>query len=108
MIIVYSLYFLWILYLAIMSLAKAKKEGTLSKPATYLAYPILAIGYLIDCLVNIVIMTIILLELPKEMLVTSRVTRHKFKSVGWRKRIAVAICKHLLDPFDPSGCHCKE
>lgn len=102
-----SLYLLWFFYLAVMNLKRAKDAGTISKPALYLGYPLLIIGLVIDLLCNIFVMTIILLELPKETLVTARVSRHR-KLGGWRGDISRWFCENLLNTFDPSGIHCKD
>jgi hypothetical protein len=102
------MYILWVLYLAVMCLKGARDAGRLSKPVYYLSLPILSLGYFLDFLVNMFVMTFIMLELPREFLVTSRVIRHKYQGAGYRKKVATWICDNLLDPFDPSGCHCKE
>lgn len=44
--------------------------------------------------------------LPRELLVTSRLSRHA-KGDGWRASVARWICVHLLDRLDPCGRHCK-
>ena len=99
-----STYALWIFFLAVMSLARARDAGKLTKTATLFGYPVLIIGYILDFGVNITVMTILLLEIPKETTVTSRLSRHNRESTGWRKAIA-AWAEPLLDPYDPSGDH---
>tara|TARA_R110000803_G_scaffold48216_2_gene100157 strand:+ start:2208 stop:2546 length:339 start_codon:yes stop_codon:yes gene_type:complete len=99
-----STYALWIFYLAVMSLARAKADKKLTKTALVLGYPILVVGYVLDAFVNIAVMTFLFLELPKELTVTSRLKRHNKDSVGWRKERAV-WAEPFLDPFDPSGKH---
>lgn len=101
-----TLYVLWVLYLAVMALKRADKEGKLSRPARWLGMPVLAFGYFLDAFANLIIMTVILFEFPQEWLVTSRVSRHVNGS-GRRAAIARFMCTHLLNPFDPSGKHCK-
>lgn len=101
------LYLLWFLYLGVMNLKRAYDAGTLPETAYCLGLPLLGIGYLYDALMNLTVMTVLMLELPRELLVTARVSRHQRCSSGWRYRIAHWMCKNLLDPFDPSGCHCK-
>lgn len=100
------MYPLWILYLAVMNLQGAYKAGRLTSTAYYLGLPALGFGYLYDFVINIVVMTPLMFELPKEWLVTARVSRHQRTGKGYRYRIAHWMCKHLLDPFDASGCHC--
>lgn len=102
-----SLYVLWLFYLALTNLERAKREGTLSKTAYGLGLPLLAIGVLVDVFCNIFVMTLLFLELPQEWTVTQRLTRHT-DDAGWRGKASRFICQNLLDTFDPSGCHCKK
>lgn len=102
-----SLYLLWLFYLALTNLERAKRAGTLSKTAYGLGLPLLAIGVLIDVFCNVVVMTLLFLELPQEPTVTQRLTRHS-DDPGWRGKASRFICQNLLDTFDPSGCHCKK
>jgi len=99
-----SSYLLWIFYLAVMNLKIAKEAGLLTTTAKVLGYPVLFVGYILDCFVNVTVMTVVLLELPKETTVTARLKRHNKESSGWRKSVAV-WAEPLLDPFDPSGDH---
>lgn len=103
-----SLYALWIFYLAIMALYRAKKENTISKVALILGYPVLIIGAFLDLLINVIICSVIFLEVPREFLVTQRLTRHIKESKDYKQKIAKWICSNLLDSFDPSNNgHCK-
>lgn len=97
-------YALWIFYLSVMSLKHAKDDGLLTTTAKVLGYPVLIVGYLLDCFVNVTVMTVLLLELPQETTVTARLKRHNKTSGGWRKAVAV-WAEPLLDPYDPSGDH---
>lgn len=99
-----SFYALWIFYLAVMSLSRAKKAGQLHKTALVLGYPVLIVGYLLDAFVNVAVLTLILLELPRELTVTARLKRHIKTSAGWRLAVAQWFIP-LLDPYDPSGHH---
>lgn len=99
-----SFYVLWILYLAVMNLARARNEKKLTKLAYVLGVPLLWAGLVLDGLINIFLMTPIMLELPRELTVTSRLQRHKKHSKGWRLAV-VEWFEPLLDPFDPDGNH---
>lgn len=99
-----STYALWIFYLAVMNLARAKRAGLLTTTAKVLGYPVLIVGYVLDCFVNLTVMTVLLLEIPKETTVTARLSRHNEESTGWRKAVA-DWAEPLLDPYDPSGNH---
>lgn len=100
------MYPLWVFYLAVMNLQKARDAQRLTPTAKWLGYPALGLGLLLDFMCNMVVMTPLMLEFPRELLVTARVSRHK-KGDGFRQKIAAWMCTNLLDPFDPSGCHCK-
>jgi hypothetical protein len=89
-----------------MNLKNARDKGKLSKVAYTFGMPFFIIGVVLDALINITLMTILFLELPKEILVTSRLKRHIYTSTGYREKIAVWFCSNLLNPFDPDGSHC--
>ena len=99
-----STYALWVFFLAVMNLARAKDAGQLTATAKALGYPVLIVGYVLDCFVNMTVMTVLLLEIPQETTVTSRLSRHNKESDGWCKSVA-AWAEPLLDPYDPSGDH---
>ena len=98
------LYFLWIFYLAVMTLKRARDAKLLTKTATAFGIPVLVVGLLLDFLANVFVMSLMLLELPRETTVTARLKRHNKESTGWRLAI-VRWTEPLLDPFDPSGDH---
>ena len=104
--IILSLYGLWVFYLAVMCLWRAHKQGAISKPAIAPAYLTLAIGAVIDCLVNVTIMSVLFMELPRQLLVTQRLQYHIKHGDGWRKSLARWICRNYLNAFDPTGDHC--
>lgn len=97
-------YATWIFYLAVMNLAKAKKADMLSRTALVLGTPVLIVGYLLDFLLNVLVMTLVLLELPQETTVTARLKRHHAESDGWRLAVVLWF-EPLLDPYDPDGDH---
>lgn len=61
-------------------------------------------GLVLDFLLNVFVMSVVLLELPREMTVSRRLKRHN-RAGGWRAKIVKKIFEPLLDPFDPSGDH---
>ena len=101
---VLACYGLWVFYLAVMNLKRVRDNGGLSKWALRFGYPVLLIGFVLDVLVNWFVVTLLLLELPRETTVTARLKRHNRDSSGWRKTL-VLFFEPLLDPFDPSGNH---
>jgi len=100
-----AVYTLWLFYLAVMSLKRARDAGTLRPVARAFGTPVLLLGLLIDFLVNVTVMSFLLLELPRERTVTARLTRHCCAD-SWRGRFSHWFCTELLDAFDPSGRHC--
>jgi hypothetical protein len=105
---VLSIWALWVFALAYMSFIGAKEAGRLSKLMFYLGTLLLFPGYVLDVLVNLVVMTIVLRELPRwgEWTVTKRVSRHCHHGEGWRHVIGKFLCGHMLDPFQIGG-HCR-
>jgi hypothetical protein len=99
-----ALYALWLFYLAVMALKRARDAGQLTRVSYALGAPILLFGWALDVAVNWIVMTALLVELPRETTVTARLKRHKLDN-GFRGRIARWFARHLLDAFDPSGKH---
>lgn len=90
----------------VMHLKAARDAGRLTPAAKVLGYPWLVAGVLIDAAFNLVTGTLLFLELPRELLFTSRVSRLN-DHAGWRGNLARWFCRELLDPFDPAGRHCR-
>lgn len=101
---VVALYLLWPFYLAVMNLKRARDAGQMTKVAYVLGVPILYAGWALDIAVNWFVMTVILLEFPREGTVTARLKRHK-NDEGFRGKVARWFALHLLDAYDPSGQH---
>lgn len=112
---VVSLYLLWVFYLAVMSLARVKKASGLNTDSEQLGTLLLLIGYLLDFNANIGVMTVLLLEWPRETTVTSRLRRHNHPVdeslpllprllAHWRLGV-VRKFEPILDPYDPGGDH---
>lgn len=100
------LFALWVFFLAVMSLKRARAAGTLRGVALVLGLQVLAIGYVLDFAGNL-LLSLVFLEQPHEMTVSARVERHELGPPGWCRSAAVFICKYLLNPFDPRGYHCN-
>lgn len=101
-----AVYVLWLFYLAVMNLKRAKIACRLSRPALVLGLPVLAVALAIDVTVNLTLVTLVMLERPREWTVSARLTRHLHSGSGWRQALAGWVCSNLLDAFDPSGSHC--
>ena len=104
------LLFLWIFwgfYVLIMGLYRAYLTDRLGPVTKFLGAPFFITGYLMDVACQITFASLLFMELPAELLVTTRLTRHLKTGSGWRYRLASWLCTALLDPFDPTGKHCK-
>ena len=98
------LYLLWIFYLAVMNLSRARNMHRLSKAATLFGVPVLILGLDIDFICNILI-TVVFFDLPEETTVTARLKRYARGKEGWRKDFTLWFADDMLDDFDPSGKH---
>ena len=99
-----STYLLYVFYAAVMNIKRVRDADKLTTLGKVFGYPTLIIGLLLDLYVNITVMTILFLELPTELTVTSRLKRHNRSGTGWRKKLANWF-EPVLDPIDPSGDH---
>jgi hypothetical protein len=97
-------YALYVWYAAVMNIKRVRDMGKLTTLGKVFGYPTLVIGLVLDLLVNWFVMTIILLEVPRELTVTSRLKRHHKASTGYRLAV-VKFFEPVLDPLDPSGDH---
>jgi hypothetical protein len=90
-----------------------RERGWKDKITKIVVYPFLVL----DALVNIFILTVWFVELPRQLLVTTRMKHwrkkyegQKFTSLSWleQKRLlfAVWLCDGHLDPLDITGDHC--
>lgn len=101
-------YALWIFFLAVMNLSRAREAGTLQSLALLAAYPVLWVGLILDLIVNLFIASPLLLDFPRETTVTAKLGRLiRTKPDSWRGKCAFWFCSVFLDTFDPSGKHCK-
>jgi hypothetical protein len=99
--------FIW--FLAVMKLKDARDAGilqTLNKSVIWIAYFILYTGLVMDIALNFILLTVAFVEIPQELLCTSRVKRLKNHGSGWRQKLAAWFCANFLSPFDPK--HCSE
>lgn len=103
-IILAATYFLYVFYSAVMNIKRVRDMGKLTTLGKVFGYPTLFIGLVLDLFVNLTLMTILMLELPRELTVTSRLKRHHAESTGWRLAV-VKFFEPVLDPLDPSGDH---
>jgi len=96
----------WALYVFTMGIYRAHLAGKLQGLNKVMAMPVVCLAYSVDIVTNLTLATIIFLDLPKELLVTSRLKRYMAEGNGWRFKIADYVCNSVLDIFDPTGKHC--
>ena len=90
-------------YAAVMNFKRVRNTVGLTRLQTIIGSYILARGYLLDLLCNVVHMTVILREFPRELTVTRRLRRH---IQGGTERAALCLrFRQELDALDPAGIH---
>jgi len=95
----------WVLYVAAMNFNRVDKAGfpihwfvrANAKLVWFIALPV-------DLLLNL-LWSVILLDFPRELILSSKLKRLKAAG-GWRGTIAAWTCQHILNPFDRDGHHC--
>jgi hypothetical protein len=100
------MYFTWAAYLCVMNLMQHQKQLTLA--AKFFAYPLAAAGVVLDVLLNMIVGTLLFLEIPRELMFTARLQRQIETGLSWRANVAHWLCANLLDPFDARGYHCQK
>jgi hypothetical protein len=102
----------WFFYVAGMHLKRVRDERKqtgvpLHWSVVCMAWPFIAVGLVLDALLNIVTMMFVFREFPKlrrgEVLVTARLQRHVLHNT-WRGRLARWLCDNHLEPFDQEHC----
>lgn len=99
-----DLYLFFIMYVASMGMVRAHAEKKLNPILWALCLPFVAISIIIDIINNLITFTILFFELPRELLVTTRLKRH-YKQPTIRGKLATWIGDSLLNPFDHTGNH---
>ncbi len=103
----------WLAYVVIMGFYRAYLDKRLNSVTFAMASPVLVVGYVLDMLCQYTLASLLFWDWPeswlKERMVTSRLQRYTKQgpAAGWRYKVATYICDNLLDPFDPTGDHCK-
>ncbi len=98
-----AFYIMWVLYLAVMNLKRARDNKELTPLVTIVASPLIFCAVVLDVVLNVFILTVLFLELPKEYTISQRLKRYNTQS-GIRAKIA-KFMEQFLDPFDPAGNH---
>lgn len=102
------LYVFFALYVLVMGFYRAYLAKRLTVTTKVLAIPWIGVGFVVDLIANMTVATVVFLDLPQELLVTSRLDRYLHEEAdSWRGQIASWVCVNLLDYFDPNGRHCR-
>lgn len=103
-----ALWAFWLLYVFTMGLYRAFLLRRLRGLSLALCAPVVAVAFAVDLVMQFTVFAVVFAEVPREWLVTHRLRRYmrELPAAHWRRRWADYLCKHLLDPFDPTGAHC--
>lgn len=97
------IFFTWTFFLAVMHLRIVRDTTGFTKVNIVPAYAVLAIGLILDAILNLA-MCIPLLDLPREVLLTAKLKRLIKEDMGWRGDVAEFLCQHFLVPADKGHC----
>jgi hypothetical protein len=99
---------LYVFFLAYVTLWQAKRNGKLAMtplPVRIMAWTILVIAVVLDVAFNVIVGSLLFLELPelRRLLFTARCKKWMDRS-GWRGDIARWVCDGWLNPFQDGHC----
>jgi len=103
-----ALWAFWLLYVFTMGLYRAFLLGRLKGLSLVMCFPVVAVAFVVDLVMQFTVFAVVFLEFPRDWLVTHRLRRYmrELPPEQWRRRWADYLCKYLLDPYDPTGAHC--
>lgn len=98
-----SLALLFYGYVFTMSVKERYKE--LSRVAQAVSIPAVLVSYLLDVLLNAILLSVLFLEVPQEVTITHRMKRWKQMAASHprRAKLATSVCR-VLNLFDPGHC----
>jgi len=100
---IYAFYVCFILTMG----AKAAWPQMGAIPQLMLA-PIAVLAVLMDVCFNLFIATVLMVDLPQELMFTKRLDRYEAEeNGGWRHTFALWFCRYWLNPFQIGG-HCTK
>lgn len=108
--VVADLFWLWVAYLAITHLERLRKQVGLTPAMQRLGTVAYYLSLAWDIRCNFSTFSLLMLHVPLEATVTGHLSRIKNGGAYWKwqERVARLVCTQLLDPGDPSGCHCRK
>jgi len=88
-------------------LSRPHQWRTRAKPLYYLGIALGLVGFVGDVLYNLTVGTVIFLEIPRELTLSSRMKRLHLRNIDdWRGKLAAWVCTNILNKYDPTGHHC--
>jgi len=108
--------FTWVYFAAIMRMRELRDTGKLAWKVNpelcFFSYLNLFIGLLLDVALNFWVATVVMLELPREALTTSRLSRWLYttKTDWWTRNVRIRFVRFgqaMLDQVDTDGRHIK-
>ena len=99
-----STYILWLAY--VFTMGVRERWDTLPMASKVLAFLPVVFAYLLDIAINVVIITVLYWEIPKEVTLTKRLHRWQMMSMRHpiRARKSKWVCENILNPFDKGHC----
>ena len=98
----------WVHFLAVFHLKKVEEAQGLRPVSRFVGYwMVLPSGLLHDFLLNMAV-SLPLLDVPRELLLTGRLQRYVDGPDGWRRRFALALDADKLEPYDSGHIKKKE
>jgi Sec-independent protein secretion pathway component TatC len=100
------LWALWVLYIAMMNIKRVAATELMPVRVKMLVYPTMAVFEVVEFVANVLILTVLFFDWPREIRVSDRLRRYWRDPYryGWRLYV-VRFLKPMLDPFDPAGPH---
>jgi hypothetical protein len=106
-----SFYSLWVCYIVVMSCRDKLEAGKFTTLDKLFGYPTLFVGFFIDFIVNLFVMTVLYCEIPQEFTVSERSLRHAKVTIfnpdlldKWRKLLATWLLAQI-SWYDKKGGH---
>jgi len=101
-----TLWALWVLYIAMMNIKRVAATQPMPIRVKMLVYPTMAVFEAVEFVANVIVLTVLFVDWPREIRVSDRLRRYWQRPAryGWRLHV-VKFIKPMLDPFDPAGPH---
>ncbi len=93
----------WTFFLAVMHLRIIRDTIGFTRWNIVPAYAVLVLGLVLDFTLMLV-MSVWLLDLPRELLLTGKLKRLIKTDMGWRGDVSEWICQNFLVPADKGHC----